>query len=96
MPRLWSVAHRHQFVTPADFVRGRYSSPTLALVVAVTGLIATMPYIALQLVGIQVVLQGMGIQGSGLARDLPLVIAFLILAAYTYSSGLRAPVGLDR
>jgi SSS family solute:Na+ symporter len=91
MPRLWSVAHRHQFVTPADFVRGRYSSPTLALAVALTGLIATMPYIALQLVGIQVVLEGMGISGSGLARDLPLIIAFLILAAYTYSSGLRAP-----
>jgi solute:Na+ symporter, SSS family len=91
MPRLWSVAHRHQYVTPADFVRGRFSSPTLALAIALTGLIATMPYIALQLVGIQVVLEGMGISGSGLARDLPLIIAFLILAAYTYSSGLRAP-----
>jgi SSS family solute:Na+ symporter len=91
MPRLWSVAHRHQYVTPSDFVRGRYGSPGLALAVALTGILATMPYIALQLVGIQVVLQAMGISGSGLARDLPLFLAFAILAVYTYQSGLRAP-----
>src|SRR6516164_526506 len=86
MPRLWSVARRHHYITGADFVRGRYSSRGLALAVAFTGILATMPYIALQLVGIQVVLAAMGIQG-----DAPLVIAFVILAAYTYFSGLRAP-----
>jgi solute:Na+ symporter, SSS family len=94
MPRLWSVAHRHQYVTPSDFVRGRYGSRGLSLAVALTGILATMPYIALQLVGIQFVLEGMGIGGSGtstLERDLPLFIAFAILAAYTYQSGLRAP-----
>ncbi|HEX5494124.1 MAG TPA: sodium:solute symporter [Mycobacteriales bacterium] len=93
MPRLWSVAHRHGYVTPADFVRGRFDSRGLALAVAVTGILATMPYIALQLVGIQAVLEVIGLGGSGSAvgRDLPLLIAFAVLAAYTYSSGLRAP-----
>lgn len=86
MPRLWSVCHKHGYVTASDFVRGRYGSSGLALAVAFTGILATMPYIALQLVGIQVVLAAMGIQG-----DIPLVIAFVILAAYTYFSGLRAP-----
>ncbi|HVW31964.1 MAG TPA: sodium:solute symporter [Acidimicrobiia bacterium] len=86
LPRLWSVSHRHGYVTPADFVRGRFDSRLLALAVAVTGILATMPYIALQLVGIQVVLETMGLGG-----DLPLIVAFAILAAYTYSSGLRAP-----
>src|ERR671936_1239473 len=61
MPRLWQVCHRHGYVTPADFVRGRYTSGGLALAVAITGLLATMPYIALQLVGIQVILASMGI-----------------------------------
>jgi solute:Na+ symporter, SSS family len=86
MPRLWVVAHRRGYVTPADFVRGRYGSGGLATAVTLTGLLATMPYIALQLVGIKVVLAAMGIKG-----DWPLVIAFVILAAYTYQSGLRAP-----
>ncbi|WP_433076522.1 monocarboxylate uptake permease MctP [Dactylosporangium sp. CA-052675] len=90
--RMWSVSHRHGFVTPADFVRARFQSPTLALVIAITGIVATMPYIALQLVGIESVLKTMGVTGSGtLARHLPIIIAFAILAAYTYSSGLRAP-----
>jgi SSS family solute:Na+ symporter len=86
MPRLWAVSHRHGYVTPADFVKGRYGSSSLSLATALTGLLATMPYIALQLVGIRVVIQAMGIKG-----DWPLVIAFVILAAYTYQSGLRAP-----
>ncbi|HWG73658.1 MAG TPA: sodium:solute symporter [Acidimicrobiales bacterium] len=93
MPRLWSVAHRHGYVTPADFVRGRFGSRGLSLVIAFTGILSLMPYIALQLVGIQSVLQVMGVgQGSsGLVKDLPLIVAFVILAAYTYTSGLRAP-----
>ena len=90
--RLWSVSHRHGFVTPADFVRTRFGSPTLALVIAITGIVATMPYIALQLVGIEAVLKTMGVTGtSAVARHLPIIIAFAILAAYTYQSGLRAP-----
>src|SRR3954454_2221367 len=93
MARLWSVSHRHGYVTTADFVRGRYDSRILSLAVAVTGFVATMPYIALQLVGIQAVLDVVGLGGNGnwLAKDLPLLVAFVLLAAYTYTSGLRAP-----
>ncbi|MDE3154865.1 MAG: sodium:solute symporter [Acidobacteriota bacterium] len=90
-PRLWSVAHRHGYVTASDFVRARYDSGLLALLVALTGILATMPYIALQLVGIQVVIGAMGFTGSGLLGALPLVVAFGVLAAYDYSSGIRAP-----
>ena len=86
LARLWSVSHRNGFVTPADFVRARSGSPTLALVVAITGIVATMPYIALQLVGIEAVLKAMGVTGHA-----PIIVAFAILAAYTYNSGLRAP-----
>jgi SSS family solute:Na+ symporter len=84
--RMWSVAHKHGFVTPADFVRGRHGSSALALAIALTGIVATMPYIALQLVGIEAVVKTMGVSG-----DLPIIIAFVVLAAYTYQSGLRAP-----
>ncbi|WP_375426476.1 monocarboxylate uptake permease MctP [uncultured Friedmanniella sp.] len=90
--RMWSVAHRHGYITTADIVQGRYGTRSLSLAVAITGILATMPYIALQLVGIQAILEVIGLGGSSaLARDLPLLIAFAVLAAYTYSSGLRAP-----
>ncbi len=93
-PRLWSVARVHGYVTPADFIRGRYGSRGLGLAVAVTGILATMPYIALQLVGIGAVLTVLGVtgtSGNAFVQDLPLIIAFIVLAAYTWLAGLRAP-----
>ncbi len=93
-PRLWSVARARGYVTPGEFVRGRHGSQGLGLAVAATGILATMPYIALQLVGIESVLTVMGIgssSGQAVVRDLPLIIAFAVVAAYTYLAGLRAP-----
>ncbi|MBC7387085.1 MAG: sodium:solute symporter [Cryobacterium sp.] len=86
MPKLWQAAHERGCVTAADYVYDRYTDRRLEYAVAITGLLATMPYIALQLVGMEVVLKAMGLHG-----EMPLIIAFLILAFYTYSSGLRAP-----
>jgi solute:Na+ symporter, SSS family len=95
-PRLWHVCHKHNYITPADFVRGRFGNRWLALAVTITGIVATMPYIALQLVGLQVVIGAMGVGGAAgtFASDLPLIIAFIVLAAFTYSSGLRAPASI--
>ena len=92
--RVWYVCHKHGYITAGDFVRGRFDNRWLALAVSITGIVATMPYIALQLVGIQVVIGALGISGTGVAADLPLIIAFIVLAAFTYSSGLRAPASI--
>ena len=95
LPRLWSVSpparlrHAGRLRARAATTAGRSRWPS-----RVTGILATMPYIALQLVGMQVVLEVMGIGGDSdnwFVKDLPLFIAFVVLAAYTYSSGLRAP-----
>lgn len=91
LPRLWSVARRDGHITVADLVRHRYQSPGLALAVALTGILATMPYLALQLLGIRAVLSASGVYPRGFAGDLILVAVFAILAAATYRSGLRAP-----
>ncbi len=86
MPKLWKVAHAKDHITGADFVQGEYGGKWFPAAVAVTGIVATMPYIALQLVGMQVVIKNLGVSG-----ELPLIVAFVILALYTYASGLRAP-----
>ncbi|WP_234732055.1 monocarboxylate uptake permease MctP [Acidocella facilis] len=85
-PKLWKVAHKYGYITGPEFVRGRYGNRWLALAVGVTGIAATMPYIALQLVGMQVIIGALGIPGH-----LPLIAAFVVLAAFTWTSGLRAP-----
>ncbi|MFL9877750.1 sodium:solute symporter family protein [Herbaspirillum rhizosphaerae] len=86
MPKLWHAAHKAGHVTAADVVFGRYKSRKLELAIALTGVVATMPYIALQLIGMEVVIKALGVTG-----ELPLLAAFVILALYTYSAGLRAP-----
>ncbi|MGH9466140.1 MAG: monocarboxylate uptake permease MctP [Terriglobales bacterium] len=94
MPRLWRVSRRHNYATLADFARGRYGSRHLALAIAVTGIIATLPYIALQMLGMQVSIAALGFSNPRVASDVGLVAAFLILAAYDYTSGLRAPAAI--
>jgi SSS family solute:Na+ symporter len=91
LPRLWTVAAANGCVTVADVVRSRLGSPGLALAVALTGILATMPYIALQLLGLQALLTVIGVPTSGLIADALLTLAFGILAVATYRSGLRAP-----
>jgi SSS family solute:Na+ symporter len=86
MPKLWRVGRRRGHVTPSDYVADRFDSRLLGLLIAITGIVATIPYIALQMFGIEVVLAQMGVP-----VEVALIVAFLILAVFTYLSGLRAP-----
>ncbi|MEM3186421.1 MAG: sodium:solute symporter [Conexivisphaerales archaeon] len=85
-PRLYLLAKRYNLITGSDYVKRRFNSPVLALLIALTGILAMLPYIALQIVGIKYVLEAM---------NFPIVssfiIAFLIVAAFTIVAGLRGP-----
>jgi len=85
VPRLWTLSAAKGYITPADFVRARFGSRPLALAITITGLVATMPYIALQVYGIELCMSqiGLPVQAS-------LWIAFAVLALVTYVSGLRS------
>ena len=86
LPKLWQIARNRGHVTASDYVQDRFESPLLALLIAITGIVATMPYIALQMFGMQVVLGQMGVP-----VEAALITAFVVLALFTYVSGLRAP-----
>ena len=86
MPRLWQVARNRGYVTASDYVKDRFDSRLLALLVAITGIVATMPYVALQIFGIAVVIYQLGVP-----VEASIVVAFVVLAAFTWWSGLRAP-----
>jgi len=85
LSRFWIVARHRGYVTAADFVRERFGK-TISLLVALTGILATMPYLAIQIYGIEIAIAQMG-----LPVDLALGIAFLLLLLSTCISGLRAP-----
>lgn len=91
LTRFWTVARKRGYVTSADFVRDRYGDRSLEIAIAATGVIAALPYIALQLEGMQAVFVQLGGAFSATGGFLALSVAFVLLAAYTYTSGLRAP-----
>ncbi|MBV9205595.1 MAG: sodium:solute symporter [Actinobacteria bacterium] len=84
-PRVWSEAKARNHVTASDFVRDRFKSPLLAVVIALTGIVAMVPYIALQVYGIEICLSEIG-----LPVEVSLIAATTVLALITYVSGLRA------
>jgi SSS family solute:Na+ symporter len=85
VPRMWQLAHDRGYVTPADFVRDRFGSRSLAAAVTLTGIVATMPYIALQVYGIEICMAQIGVPVQA-----SLWTAFALLAVITYVSGLRS------
>ncbi|HJW20372.1 MAG TPA: sodium:solute symporter [Candidatus Nitrosotalea sp.] len=91
MPRLWTLAKEKGYITASDFVKDRFNSKTLAIMIAITGIVAELPYIALQIVGMQAVLTVMlaGYANAQMVQEISLLVAFVILAAFTYTSGLR-------
>src|SRR5580693_8124912 len=58
--RFWGIARQRGYVTTADFVRDRFGDRSLEIAVALTGVVAAMPYVALQLVGMKVIFAGLG------------------------------------
>ena len=98
MPTLWKISREKKYITAADFAKDKFKSRTVGILVAITGIVALLPYIALQIVGMQAVLTVMLIGNNFLSgfgftasqtSDLALVIAFIILAAFVFTSGLR-------
>ncbi|MCL4518209.1 MAG: sodium:solute symporter [Thaumarchaeota archaeon] len=91
LPRLWKISRERGYITAADFVKDEFSSSTLAILVAIVGIVAELPYIALQIVGMQAVLSAMliGVSDVATVSELSLIVAFIVLAAFTYTSGLR-------
>ncbi len=96
MPRLWKLSRKHNYVTAVDMVKDKFNSRSLATIIALTGIVAELPYIALQIYGMQAVLTVMIGQmvtsNAATITEVALIIAFIILAAFTFTSGLRGAV----
>jgi Na+/proline symporter len=55
-PRLLALSKEKGYITASDFIKDRFGSTTLAILIAITGIVSLLPYIALQIVGMQSVL----------------------------------------
>lgn len=91
MPKLWVISKKKGYITASDFITDTFSSPMLGILIAVTGIVAELPYVALQIVGMKAVLTVMFPIGGNVDTivDVALIISFLVLVLFTFMSGLR-------
>jgi SSS family solute:Na+ symporter len=89
LPKLWKVAKVHKFTTLADYIKGRFDSKLMSLLIAINGVLMLIPYIDLQLSGIQDTLK---MAGTGYINvTFVVIVSFLLVAFYTFFSGIKAP-----
>lgn len=91
MTSLWKISKEKGYVTAVDFIKDKFNSKTLGILIAITGIVAELPYIALQIVGMKAVLTVMLASYGDVATisEIALILSFVVLAAFTFWSGLR-------
>ena len=86
-PPIHRIARERGYLTGPDFFTDRYGSRALGALVALLGFVMLVPYVTLQLTGLQILVQ---IAGYGSINPLGAVaVGFFLVAAFTYIAGLR-------
>ncbi|HEX3551102.1 MAG TPA: sodium:solute symporter family protein [Candidatus Elarobacter sp.] len=86
-PPIHRIARERGYLTGPDFFRDRYDSKLLGAMVALLGFAMLVPYVTLQLTGLQILLQ---IAGFGTINALAAVaIGFFVVAIFTFVAGLH-------
>jgi SSS family solute:Na+ symporter len=87
LPPIWQIGKDRQLLTQPDFFADRFGSRRLGVLVAVVGFAFLVPYVTLQLTGLEILLRiaGYGVIDSRLAVGL----AFALMTGFVFLSGLR-------
>jgi solute:Na+ symporter, SSS family len=86
-PAIWRIGKEHNLLTGPDFFETRYNSRALGVGVALLQFAMIVPYVAIQLSGLQILLR---IAGYGMYNaTASVIVAFLVLTLFVFSAGLR-------
>ncbi|HVA33009.1 MAG TPA: hypothetical protein VNG31_02605, partial [Candidatus Baltobacteraceae bacterium] len=87
LPAIWRIGKERSLLTGPDFLQDRYGSRALGVLAAVCQFVLMIPYVTLQLSGLQTLLR---IAGYG-AYDATaaVTVAFLLIAFFVFTTGLR-------
>ena len=88
LPDIWEVGRKFTLHTESDFFQQRYGSKYLASLVAIVGVIFIVPYLQLQLTGLGIIVEIASFHA--ISRPLAMLIAFVIVAGFVFSGGIRA------
>ncbi len=86
-PAMWRAGKERGLLTGADFFETSYNSRALGVAIALLQFVMIVPYVALQLSGLQILLQiaGYGAYNATISTS----VAFVILALFVFTAGLR-------
>jgi len=87
-PRIWEIGRKFCLHTQSDFFLQRYGSKPLSALVAAIGFVFIIPYLQLQLTGLGIIVQVASF--DAVSRPVSITIAFIIVAGFVLSSGIRA------
>lgn len=89
LPKIWKFSKNHKLTTLADYAKVRFNSKLLSFLIAAVGVLMLIPYIDLQLSGIQDTLT---VAGTGFINvKAVVIISFFLVALYTFFSGIKGP-----
>ena len=88
LPEIWEAGRKFALHTESDFFQQRYGSKYLAALVAIVGVVFIIPYLQLQLTGLGIIVEVASFHA--ISRPLAMLIAFVIVAGFVFSSGIRA------
>lgn len=87
LPPIWRIAKERGLLTSPDFFVDRFGSKALGVGVAVLQFFLIVPYVTLQLTGLQVILSIAGY--SAYTATTAVAIAFGLIAFFVFTAGLR-------
>lgn len=87
-PLIWRAGVRYDAMTIPDVFGKHYASRSLEIVTAIVLLLALVPWGQYQFIGLQVVLDGLGLN---LSPEASVIIAGVLAFAYLLASGVRSP-----
>src|SRR3954466_12012538 len=86
LPAVWRYCTPRKLLSQADFFVAKYDSRTLGVIVSVVGVAAMIPYLALQLKGLGIIVS----EASGTVSSTAAVwIGALVLSVYVVASGIH-------
>lgn len=87
LPEVWRIGKERQLLTSPDFFQARYGSKVLTTGVAILQFLLIIPYVTLQLTGVQIVLS---IAGYGhYNATVAVAAAFALIVIFTFTAGLH-------
>jgi SSS family solute:Na+ symporter len=91
--RLWLLGNKYGYITPSEMFADYYDSKAMGIITSIVGLIALIPYMAIQLMGSGLAFEA--VTGGAIPYWAGSLYVVIVIGLYTLIGGLRAVAWTD-